>query len=624
MAPTPRKRLPTSTTRRSLTRLSLQSQHKRNTNVNNVSTTNKKARDLMLKPLIELLYNKKTATTPHKLPHNEISNMFNSYKPFYPWLTKHMLKGRLIRMYNKLHPTNLPIDTPNTTETATSTVTDMQSNTTNKSTSTTPDSVSTNPITTINKESPSPSTNLVNKKQAGRPVGTTSENTQLIRQCIISAEAEITYLYKQEVDKCNALGNNRVRVGTYKRIHDNIKKIRNLPSHFCFPYNTAKKRLQRLTQTNELGVPVGHHSPLRGCEDDIIDIIIKLGKIGCPLTCGQTIQLINELIDNTVHQERLVEWKKSRKIQQPADKLKKIGKSYWYAFLQRHEDRISTKRGRKFELDQTNWTKYRHFLHMYEDVETEMIAVGLAIKFDTPVWLDEKGCQVEETKACGMKVSTQLLCPDMCIVMDEVGCNINMTKDGHVNGNRFVVAKNDKAKQRASKKEKHFTCLGLSLLTGQPLMCVVIIDGKTDHLLIRTGVDIECESYNPHLAKGEDKYDYLLNNMGPGHQYPGGPSCSYEGKTIPCMVAFNVGGGISATILTDIFRTMDKLEFFLARMELGRLYCLMGIPQDLIWNSLTILMTIHTNGQCILESHMGHPYCVEILYWEGILLSVTL
>jgi hypothetical protein len=211
---------------------------------------------------------------------------------------------------------------------------------------------------------------------------------------------------------------------------------------------------------------------------------------------------------------------------------------------------------------------------MYGDVEAEMIVAGVATKFDTPVWLDEKGCEVEEINAKGMKVSTQQHCPDMCIIMDEVGCNINMTKDGHVNGTCFVVT------QKASKKEKHFRCLGLTLLSGEHLMCVVIIDGKTDDLFIRTGVDVDCELYNSHLAEGDDKYDYLLKNMGPGCQYPGGPSLSYKGKTIPCMVAFNIGGGITATILTDIFRTLDKLEIFLTRMELGHLYCLMGILQD--------------------------------------------
>jgi hypothetical protein len=101
------------------------------------------------------------------------------------------------------------------------------------------------------------------------------------------------------------------------------KSSKKLPTLFCFLYNTAKTRILRLTQINEVGVPVGHHSPLRDCEDDIFDIIIKLGKIRCPLTCGQAIQLIDQLIDNTVHQERLVDWKMLHGLDQPMNKLKK-------------------------------------------------------------------------------------------------------------------------------------------------------------------------------------------------------------------------------------------------------------------------------------------------------------
>jgi hypothetical protein len=142
-----------------------------------------------------------------------------------------------------------------------------------------------------------------------------------------------------------------------------------------------------------------------------------------------------------------------------------------------------------------------------------------------------------------------------------------MTKDGHVNGTQFVIDKNDKAKQKASKKEKHFMCLELTLLLGQPLMCVVIVDGKTDDLFIRMGVDVECASYKTGSNHTGDKYDNILNNMGPGHQYPGGPTCCYDGKTIPCIVTFNSGGGITAKILTDILRTLDKLEFFLSRIK---------------------------------------------------------
>jgi hypothetical protein len=212
--------------------------------------------------------------------------------------------------------------------------------------------------------------------------------------------------------------------------------------------------------------------------------------------------------------------------------------------------------------------KYKYFNRMYKDVEEELVAAGLAVKLESPIWMDGNGVEVEEEKAIGMKVATKLNHPDMCVVMDEVGCNINMTKDGHVNGTRFVVDKNDEAKQKASKKEKHFTCLGLTLLSGELLMCVVIVDGKVDDLLIRTIVDIQSRSYKTgELKESTDKYDHLLDNMGPGHQYPGDLTCSYNGKNIPCMVAFNPGGGITATILTDILRTLDKIEVFSHKNE---------------------------------------------------------
>ncbi len=203
-----------------------------------------------------------------------------------------------------------------------------------------------------------------------------------------------------------------------------------------------------------------------------------------------------------------------------------------------------------------------NFSRMYNDVEEELVNAGLAVSLENPTWMDTKGNVVEEKKAVGMKVSTKLLHPEMCIVMDEVGCNINMTKDGHVNGTKFVVDKNDEAKQNASKKDKHFTCLGLTLLSGEALMCVVIIDGKTDDLLTPSGVEVESSLYDDSVLQGEDEHDRLLKNMGPGKQYPCGPTCSYEGKDIPCMVEFNPGGGINATILTNIFRTLDKLNIF--------------------------------------------------------------
>jgi hypothetical protein len=117
---------------------------------------------------------------------------------------------------------------------------------------------------------------------------------------------------------------------------------------------------------------------------------------------------------------------------------------------------------------------------MYKDHKAEMVDAKIAKYLPTPVvWMDKNGKIVsQENEAYACKVMTKLTQPDMCIVMDKVGCNTSQLHDSHVGGTRFVVGKFNEARQLATKKDKHFTCLGLTLLMGNPLMCVVIVEGK--------------------------------------------------------------------------------------------------------------------------------------------------
>jgi hypothetical protein len=568
--------------------------------VSDATTPNcsKPTRDLLVDPIVQILFKKKLSSPNHILPRNFLTSMYTSYKLHFPWLTMAMLKGRLKRLYRSHKERSLslsPSPTPNSRDnannvllasTSTPSSRDNASNALLASTSTPSSRDNANNVLAVPNSTYTPRDNASNalaitnsthtsrdnasnvlatsdtRTKGGRPIGTTIANKSLIKKCCIAAMAEITQLYREECVKAASMGKNRVSRGTYKRVHEQVKKQRNLPADFIFPYNNCKKRIQRNTSIDHDGATITHQSPLRDCEDDIVELLIQLGKIGSPITCGTALHLINELIDDTIHQERLINWKKTQGIIQEPERMKKVGSAYWYSFLRRNSERISTKRGRKFELDRSNWTKYRNFLSMYEDIEEELVQAGLAVKLDPPIWMDEKGSHVEEEKSVGMKVKTKLLRPEMCIVMDEVGCNINMTKDGHVNGTKFVVARKDEAKQKASKKERHFTCLGLTNLTGVPIMCVVIVDGRNDDLLVRTGVDMQCHSYTNEKADGEDEDDVFMKNMGKGLLYPCGPTCEYEGKTIPCMVEFNPGGGITATILTNILKTLDKLSIF--------------------------------------------------------------
>ena len=96
-------------------------------------------------------------------------------------------------------------------------------------------------------------------------------------------------------------------------------------------------------------------------------------------------------------------------------------------------------------------------------------------------------------------------------------------------------------------------------------MCVVIIDSKTRNLYIETGIDLTAVK----IGNEEDKDFFFKNSKGIDKRFPGGPTCMYKGKEIPCMVRFSEGGGITTKILTDILRTLDSLELFSAGRENG-------------------------------------------------------
>jgi hypothetical protein len=92
-------------------------------------------------------------------------------------------------------------------------------------------------------------------------------------------------------------------------------------------------------------VPIGTRSPLYAIEEDLVNIFILLGKIGSPVCCGHGLKLINDMISGTIHQKRLVQYKKDCKILQPEDEMGLVGTKYWCNFLSRYKNKIVSKRG---------------------------------------------------------------------------------------------------------------------------------------------------------------------------------------------------------------------------------------------------------------------------------------
>lgn len=78
----------------------------------------------------------------------------------------------------------------------------------------------------------------------------------------------------------------------------------------------------------------------------------------------------------------------------------------------------------------------------------------------------------------------------MIIVADEVGGNTSQKGDEDGGGEKYIVSKGTVPQKKSSIKEKHFTLLvGLTSLSGAPVMCVVIFAGEICNLEMEMGID---------------------------------------------------------------------------------------------------------------------------------------
>ena len=90
---------------------------------------------------------------------------------------------------------------------------------------------------------------------------------------------------------------------------------------------------------------------------------------------------------------------------------------------------------------------------MYLDIERMLFDVKLASILPEPCWMNKDGVRVDnKNDAYGCKVKTTFTLPQCCLVMDEVGGDINMMNDEFIGGKKFLTRKGDAAKMNATKK----------------------------------------------------------------------------------------------------------------------------------------------------------------------------
>lgn len=106
--------------------------------------------------------------------------------------------------------------------------------------------------------------------------------------------------------------------------------------------------------------------------------------------------------------------------------------------------------------------------------------------------MDANGRVVQnENKAMGCKVKVYLDPPNLALVLDEVGCNISQELDNPIGGELFLTGENNKVYRSVSTWHHHLPVIGVTALSGEPVLCVVIIVGKRSDILIATGFGLE-------------------------------------------------------------------------------------------------------------------------------------
>ena len=132
------------------------------------------------------------------------------------------------------------------------------------------------------------------------------------------------------------------------------------------------------------------------------------------------------------------------------------------------------------------------------------------------------------------------------IVVDEVGSDLSPKGDVHIGGAKYACKKGTVPQNKVKHTDKHFTLLGFTTLSGEPVLCLVITAGGQELLAIENGI----KPFVTQTYRDASDNDYFKKNFGPGKLFPGGPTCKFLGRDIPCIVRWSPKGSITSQILS--------------------------------------------------------------------------
>jgi hypothetical protein len=181
----------------------------------------------------------------------------------------------------------------------------------------------------------------------------------------------------------------------------------------------------------------GTRSPMVGIEAHLLVIILRCAALRQPVSCAEGLELANSLLEGTVHQLCLIEWKKKHlKIGEIDVTFGFHGARYWQFFCRWNHGIISAKKAVRFDSKRDDWCRNDNFSDMNDDVYGRLHEMGIAENLSEAVWRDRDNKIVIEADAYGQKTAYSLITTQAhkLITADEVGGNISQNGDGNAGG----------------------------------------------------------------------------------------------------------------------------------------------------------------------------------------------
>ena len=341
------------------------------------SPVERKIQGTTMEMIVQTIIKQKNESKDDRLPRGYISTIVNTYKHLIPSLDSRMIKNAYTYKMkcNKKDIQLLPSDSLSSTDAILPTDLIIDCNN-QDNTSSLGNMTGDSPTGSSQDSTPSQDSTLstitLSRSRPGRPVGTTIKNKIEQTMQYRTFVNEVSLRFHQQKKEANSKGN---RDAVYKRIQRNTIVINPSIAH------------------------PGLKSPLAASEPAFVEILLHLARIKHSIGPSDAKLLINSMIADTPIQDELKKHQiKYCGLTPDSASLGKVSNSYWTGFKKRWAHKLVTKKGRRFELDRSNWTKYSNFAAMYDNIASEMVAAGVAKELPTPVWMNEKGEVVSDKK----------------------------------------------------------------------------------------------------------------------------------------------------------------------------------------------------------------------------------